>query len=75
MAQLLMSWFISHGRFRVQAVNGIGRRKRRILEVEVIATGERFHGSPRRLERLVRALQGSTHDRRDIAGWMPARPN
>jgi len=74
MAQLLMSWFLSNGRFRVQAIDGIGRRKGRIIEVKVIATGERFYGSPRRMERLVRALQGSHDDRSDIGDWMPRRP-
>jgi hypothetical protein len=48
-------------RFRISAINGIRRRTGRIIEV---ATGERFHGSARRMERLVRALQGSKDDRR-----------
>ncbi len=64
MAQFLMSWLLVGGRFRISAINGIGRRKGRIIEVEVIATGERFHGSARRMERLVRALQSSGDDRR-----------
>ena len=51
-------------RFRISAINGIRRRTGRIIEVEVIATGERLHGSARRMERLVRALQGSKDDRR-----------
>ena len=63
-AQFLMSWLLVGGRFRIYAINGIGRRKSRVIEVEVIATGERFHGSARRMERLVRALQGSDDDRR-----------
>jgi hypothetical protein len=68
-AQFLMSWLLTDGRFRIYAINGIGRRKGRIIEVEVIATGERFYGSARRMERLVRALQGSGDDRRhDRAG-------
>ena len=58
MAQLIVSWLIDQGRFRVHAVNAIGRRRGRIIEVEVIDTGERFHGSARRMERLVRALRG-----------------
>jgi hypothetical protein len=53
-----MSWLLADGRFRIYAINGLGRRKGRIIEVEVIATGERFHGSARRMERLVRALRG-----------------
>jgi hypothetical protein len=64
MAQFLMSWLLVGGRFRIYAINGIGRRKGRVIEVEVIATGEHFHGSARRMERLVRALQGSDDDRR-----------
>ena len=59
MAQFLMSWLLVGDRFRIHAINGVGRRKGRIIEVEVIVTGERFHGSARRMERLVRALQGS----------------
>jgi hypothetical protein len=53
-----MSWLLADGRFRIYAINGLGRRKGRIIEVEVIDTGERFHGSARRMERLVRALRG-----------------
>ena len=71
MAQLLMSWLLADGRFRVYASNSLGRRKGRIIEVEVIATGERFHGSARRMERLVRALRGSSDDRRHDPAWTP----
>ena len=70
-AQLLASWLIVGGRFRVYAINGVGRRKGRIIEVEVIATGERFHGSARRMERLARALQGSNDRRATDRGWSP----
>ena len=73
MAQLLMSWLLGGGRFRISAINGIGRRKGRIIEVEVIATGERFYGSAQRMERLVRALQGCKNDRRYDAAWTPGR--
>ena len=71
MAQFLASWLIVGGRFRVYAINGIGRRKGRIIEVEVLATGEHFYGSPRRMERLVRALQGSNDRRTPDRGWSP----
>ena len=71
MAQFLVSWLLVGGRFRISAINGIGRRKGRIIEVEAIATGERFHGSARRMERLVRALQGSGDDRRHDRAWTP----
>ena len=64
MAQFLMSWLLVGGRFRIYTINGIGRRKGRIIEVEVVATGEHFYGSARRMERLVRALLGSDDDRR-----------
>ena len=59
MAQLVVSWFLYDGAIRVHAINGVGRRKGRIIEVEIIDTGERFHGSARRLERLVQTLQRS----------------
>ena len=59
MAQLVVSWFICEGRFQVHAINAIGRRKGRIIELEEIDTGERYHGSTKRLERLVYALRGS----------------
>ena len=59
MAQLIVSWFVDGGRFRVHAINAVGRRKGRIIEVEEVDTGERFHGSVRRLERLVQTLRRS----------------
>ena len=59
MAQLMVSWFIYDGAIRVHAVNAVGRRKGRIIEVEVVDTGERFHGSARRLERVVHRLRQS----------------
>ncbi len=59
MAQLVVSWFISDGRFRVHAINAAGRRSARIIEIENVDTGERFHGNPRMLQRLEQALGGS----------------
>lgn len=56
MAQVIRSWFICDGSYRVHAINGIGRRKARIVEVEVVDTGERIHGPRERMERLVRKL-------------------
>ena len=73
-AQFLVSWLLDGGRFRIHAVNGIGRRKGRIIEVEVVATGEHFYGSARKMERLVRALQGPDDDRRRDRAWTP-EPN
>ena len=42
MAQFLVSWLLVGGRFRISAIKSIGCRKGRIIEVEVVATGERF---------------------------------
>jgi hypothetical protein len=69
MAQLVVSWFIYDGAIRVHAINGVGRCKGRIIEVEVVDTGEKFHGSARRLERLVRRLRRSSGE----LGQVPAR--
>jgi hypothetical protein len=52
MAQIVVSWFVSSGRFRVHAINAVGRRKGRIIEVEEVDTGERFHGSARKCSDL-----------------------
>jgi hypothetical protein len=71
MAQLVVSWFVSDGRFRVHAVNAVGRRKGRIIEVEEVDTGERFHGSPRRLARLVDLLCQSSGEADRAAVWTP----
>jgi hypothetical protein len=59
MAQLVVSWFISDGRFRVHAINAVGRRGARIIEIENVDTGERFHGNSRMLQRLEQALERS----------------
>jgi hypothetical protein len=59
MAQAVTSWFICDGRFRVHAINAIGRRHARIIEIEVVGSGERFHGSARKLERLFLMLGSS----------------
>ena len=59
MAQRITSWFICDGRFRVDAVNAMGRRSARIIEIEDVDTGERFHGSTRRLQRLFQTLGSS----------------
>jgi len=71
MAQLLVSWFIYDGAIRVHAINGVGRRKGRIIEVEVVDTGERFHGSARRLERLVHTLRRSSGELDRVSPWTP----
>jgi hypothetical protein len=56
MAQAITSWFISDGRFRVQAINAVGRRSARIIEIEDVDTGELFHGSARKLQRMFESL-------------------
>ena len=71
MAQLIVSWFIDGGRFRVHAINAVGRRKGRIIEVEEVDTRERFHGSARRLERLVWTLRASGGDSEEVSAWKP----
>jgi hypothetical protein len=71
MAQLIVSWFIDGGRFRVHAINAVGRRKGRIIEVEEVDTRERFHGSARRLERLVWTLRVSSGESEQVSAWKP----
>jgi hypothetical protein len=75
MAQGIVSWFVDGGRFRVLAINAIGRRRGRVIEVEVIETGERFHGSARRMERLVRALHAPGSDLDATSAWQAIRPS
>jgi hypothetical protein len=71
MAQLLVSWFICDGKFRVHAINAVGRRKGRIVEVEVVDTGERFYGSARRLNRLVDTLGVASGEFGHTSAWRP----
>jgi hypothetical protein len=62
MAQANTSWFICAGRFRVHAIDAVGRRRARIIEIEDVDSGERFpwlSGSPRKLQRLFQALGSS----------------
>ena len=65
MAQRIVSWLICDGRFRVHAINGIGCRKGRIIEIEEVETGERTHGSSRLMQWLVSRLlaMGKTPER------------
>jgi hypothetical protein len=69
MAQLMVSWFIYDGAIRVHAINAVGRRKGRIIEVEVVDTGERFHGSARGLARLVQTLRKSGGETDYVPAW------
>ena len=71
MAQVVVSWFIYDGAIRVHAINAVGRRKGRIIEVEVVDTGERLHGSPRRLERLVHKLCRCGDESDQVPVWTP----
>jgi hypothetical protein len=71
MAQLTVSWLVSDGQFRVHAINAVGRRKGRIVEVEEVDTGERVHGSARRLERLVHTLCRSSGELDKVPAWTP----
>jgi hypothetical protein len=56
MAQTIVSWVICDGRYRVHAIKAVGRRRARIIEIEDVDSGERFHGSARRLQRLFQSL-------------------
>jgi hypothetical protein len=58
-AQRIVSWLICDGRFRVHAVNAVGRRSARIIEIEDVDSGERFHGSARKLQHLFQVLGSS----------------
>jgi hypothetical protein len=71
MAQLVVSWFICNGRVRVHAINAIGQTRGRIIEIEEVDTGERVHGSARRLKRLVDTLHGPGGDVAPLTAWMP----
>ena len=57
--QAITSWVICDGRYRVHAVKAMGRRRARIIEIEDVSSGERFHGSAQRLQRLFQALGSS----------------
>jgi hypothetical protein len=59
MAQMIVSWFICDGRFQVHAIGAVDRQGGRIIEIEDVDTGERIHGTARRLERLLHSLRSS----------------
>jgi hypothetical protein len=71
MAQLVVSWLICNGRLRVHAINAIGQRKGRVIEIEDVDSGERVHGTARRLERLAQTLRSSGGDLDRISPWTP----
>jgi hypothetical protein len=62
MAQTITSWFICDGRYRVDAIDAVGRRSARIIEIEDVDSGERFHGSARRLCGLFQTLGSSAYE-------------
>src|SRR5713226_8808067 len=66
-ATVTMPWF------RVHAINAMGRRKGRIVEVEEVDTGERFYGSARRMKRLVDTLRVSSGEFGHVGAWTPGR--
>ena len=57
MAQVIESRFICDGRYRIQSINAVGRRRGRIIEIEDVDRRERFHGTASKLDRLVLILQ------------------
>ena len=66
MAQVIESRFICDGRYRIQSINAVGRRRGRIIEIEDVDRRERFHGTASTLDRLVLRLLGrSWRERRD----------
>jgi hypothetical protein len=71
MAQQIVSWFVSDGRCRVHAINAVGRRKGRIVEVEEVDTGERVYGSARKMQRLVETLRVSGGEFGHDGVWTP----
>jgi len=75
MAQQVVSWFVCSGRFRVHAVNAVGRRKGRIIEVEDIETGERIHDSPRRMLTLADTLSAMSGAFGHSAEWIAESPS
>ena len=70
MAQQVVSWFICNGRFKVHAVNAVGRRSGRIIEMEDMETGERVHDSARRMWRLVDTLSAASGAFGHSAEWI-----
>ena len=71
MAQQVVSWFICNGRFKVHAINAVGRRSGRIIEMEDMETGERVHDSAWRMRRLVDTLSAASGAYGQSAEWIP----
>jgi hypothetical protein len=75
MAQPVVSWFVCNGRFKVHAVNAIGRCRGRIIEMEDMETGERVHDSAQRMLRLVDTLSAMSGAFGHSAEWIPEPPS
>jgi hypothetical protein len=61
MAQVIESRFICDGRYRILSINGVGRHRGRIIEIEDVDRRERFHGPASKLDRLVLRLLGQAY--------------
>jgi hypothetical protein len=57
MAQLIESQFICDGRYRIQTIKALGRQRARIIEIEDVDRGVRFHGTALKLERMAARLR------------------
>ena len=66
MAQIIETRFVCDGRYRIQSINAVGRRRGRIIEIEDVDRRERFHGTASTLDRLVlKLLRQTWPDRSD----------
>ena len=60
MAQVIETRFVCDGRYRIQSINAVGRRRGRIIEIEDVDRRQRFHGTASTLDRLVLKLLRQT---------------
>ena len=66
MAQVIETRFVCDGRYRIQSINAVGRRRGRIIEIEDVDRREQFHGTASTLDRLVlKLLRQTWPDRSD----------
>jgi hypothetical protein len=66
MAQVIETRFVCDGRYRIQSINAVGRRRGRIIEIEDVDRRERIHGTASTLDRLVLSLlRQAWRDRED----------
>jgi hypothetical protein len=56
MARAIESWFICDGRYFIHSIKPVGLHPARIIEIEVVDTRERIHGSGAELEGLAFSL-------------------